>query len=198
MAAYAIRPYIPADEQAWLRCRVLAFLDSAYYDNVLREKEHYENPAIELVAVCDGQVVGFIDLECEREPGTVCSGRPGLGAMVWHLGVHPDYRRLGIARALLDEAMRRARTLGVTRLEAWTRDDAWVQAWYKAQGFARVESYLHVFADGGNELRGAVRSEMPGLLLVQAFGHYVGSDPAAIRQRFSRVHECVLYERPIA
>jgi hypothetical protein len=28
----AIRPYADDDERGWLECRVLAFLDSAYYD----------------------------------------------------------------------------------------------------------------------------------------------------------------------
>lgn len=55
-----IREYESKDEQGWVRCRVLAFLDSAYYDNVLREKEHYEHPAIELVAVIDQQLVGSV------------------------------------------------------------------------------------------------------------------------------------------
>ena len=43
---WTIRPYQPSDEAQWLRCRVLAFLDTAYYDNVCREKEHYSNPSI--------------------------------------------------------------------------------------------------------------------------------------------------------
>jgi hypothetical protein len=44
-----IRSYEPAHEQSWLRCRVLAFLDTAYFDSVEREKEPYDQPAIELV-----------------------------------------------------------------------------------------------------------------------------------------------------
>ncbi|MHB9058304.1 MAG: GNAT family N-acetyltransferase, partial [Bacillota bacterium] len=103
-----VREYRPDDERQWLRCRVLAFLDTAYYDNVLREKERYRNPSIELVAESEGSVVGLVDLECETAPGTVCSARPGLGAMIWHLAVHPDHRRRGIGGALLAEATRRA------------------------------------------------------------------------------------------
>ncbi len=189
-----VHEYRPEDEGQWLRCRVLAFLDTAYFDNVLREKERYGNPAIELVAESEGTVVGLIDLECETAPGTVCSARPGLGAMIWHLAVHPDHRRLGIAGALLTEATKRAAGRGIARLEAWTRDDAWVQKWYEAEGFRPVESYLHVFLDGGRELKGAVRNEIPGLLPVQAFAHYVGEDPEGMRTRFKRVHQCVLYE----
>ncbi len=34
MQPFLISAYRPADEQGWLRCRVLAFLDSAYFDDV--------------------------------------------------------------------------------------------------------------------------------------------------------------------
>lgn len=163
-------------------------------DNVLREKERYQNPAIELVAELDGAIVGLIGLECETEPGTVCSDRPGPGAMIWHLAVHPDYRGRGIARALFDEAVAWARARGIVRLEAWTRDDADVRRWYEQQGFQQVDSYLHVYLDGREEVTGAVRSEIPRLYPVHVFAHYVGEDWEGIRARFRRVHECVLYE----
>ena len=45
-----IRKYEDKDELGWVRCRVLSFLDSAYFDNVLQKKEHYNNPSLELVA----------------------------------------------------------------------------------------------------------------------------------------------------
>lgn len=46
-----IRDYQIEDETSWVRCRVLSFLDTAYYDIVAREKERYQHPSIELVAV---------------------------------------------------------------------------------------------------------------------------------------------------
>ena len=45
-----IRPYRDDDEQDWLRCSVLAFLDTAYFDSLFRRKPEYASPAIELVA----------------------------------------------------------------------------------------------------------------------------------------------------
>jgi hypothetical protein len=60
---FTVRPYEPADEVGWVRCRVLSFLDSAFCDAVEREKEHYENPSIELVADESGEIVGLLDLE---------------------------------------------------------------------------------------------------------------------------------------
>ena len=176
---------------------MLAFLNTAYYDNVLREKERYQNPAIELVARTGALVVGLIDLECETVPNTVCSARPGLGAMIWHLAVHPEHRQRGIGTALLSKVVAMAARKGIVRFEAWTRDDPWVQAWYESRGFRAVASYLHVFIEGAGELKGAIKSEVPGLMPVQTFAHYVGKDQEGIISRFTRVHRCVLYELKI-
>ncbi len=73
-----IRDYKVTDEIGWVRCRTLAFLQTAYFDNVLNKKEHYQNPAIELVAELNGQIVGLIDVEYEKEERTVCSRGEGL------------------------------------------------------------------------------------------------------------------------
>lgn len=185
-----IRPYEPADEAGWLRCRLLSFFGSAFFDAVEREKERYEHPAIELVAEDDGEIVGLLEMECEETPGTVLSNRPGLGGMIWHLAVHPDHQRQGIATALLEEAVGRARERGLVRLEAWTRDDAHVQRWYETHGFTLIDSYQHVYLE-----RDDLRAFDGELRLVKAFAHYTGDRPEEIRQRYGRVHDDVLYEK---
>jgi ribosomal protein S18 acetylase RimI-like enzyme len=187
---FTIRPYEPADEAGWLRCRLLSFFGSAFFDDVARVKEHYENPAIELVADDAGELVGLLDLECETD---ALAERPGRGGMIWHLAVHPDHQRQGIASALLDEAERRARERGLERLEAWTRDDAHVQRWYESHGFALIDGYLHVYLER-DDLR-ALDGHVGELRLVKAFAHYTGDRPDEIRQRFTRVHDDVLYEK---
>lgn len=194
MTEALIRPYVDADERGWLECRVLAFLDSAYYDAVEREKEHYKRPSIELVAEVDGAIVGLIDVECEEEPGTVCEDRPGLGGMIWHIAVLRDFRRLGIASRLLAAAEEAARARGIERFEAWTRDDPSVQRWYESHGFEQIRSYLHVYMHGRSEITGVVSAELE-LKPVRIFAHYTGDRPDEIRARFERVHDCVCYER---
>jgi ribosomal protein S18 acetylase RimI-like enzyme len=189
-----IRPYVAADEVGWLQCRLLSFFGSAFYDDVVREKERYERPAIELVADVGGEIIGLIDVECEEQAGTVCFDRPGLGGMIWHVAVHPEHQRRGIAADLVAGAERYARERGVVRLEAWTRDDPHVQAWYESLGFAQVSSYLHVYLERDEGLRN-ITFEDGKLKLVKAFAHYTGDEPDAIRKRFRRVHDCVHYER---
>jgi len=193
---YSIRPYAPADETGWVRCRVLSFLDSAYFDDVAQEKTRYDNPAIELVAEdIAGAITGFIDIECEETSGAVCSGRPGLAGMIWNIGVHPDHRARGLASKLLERAAGLARDRGIVRLEAWTRDDPEALAWYQAQGFRLIDTYLHVYLDY-DEAGQVLKSDLPGLRPVKVFSHF-SRDPARfaeVRQRFKRVHDCNLFE----
>jgi ribosomal protein S18 acetylase RimI-like enzyme len=193
-----IRAYRDDDERGWVVCRALSFLDTAFFDDVRRSKEHYDYPAIELVAERDGVIVGLLDAECDTEPGAVCELRPGLGAMIWHLAVHPDSRRQGVATALLREAERRARERGIERLEAWTRDDAAARTWYEARGFELVHSYLHVYIELEEGLRDLFPATADGIRPVKVFAHYVGEDRDAIYERFGRVHEDALFERGIA
>ncbi len=193
-----IRPYRAEDERGWVVCRVLSFLDSAFFDDVRQSKERYENPAIELVAEHNGDIAGLIDVECESEPGSVCENRTGLGGMIWHLAVHPDHQRRGVATALLREAEARARERGLERLEAWTRDDPAARAWYEARGFQLVDRYLHVYIELDEGLRELFPVTADGIRPVKMFAHYIGEDRDAMRSRFTRVHDDVLYELRLA
>ena len=91
-----IRPYLPADEQGWLRCRALAFLSTAYFDDVLTTKPRCDTTAVELVAEEAGAVIGLIDVAVEAELATIET-----------VAVHPDAPRRGIGSRLLDEASQR-------------------------------------------------------------------------------------------
>src|SRR5690625_3509428 len=153
-----IKAYENNDENGWVRCRVLSFLNTAYFDNVLQEKEKYENPSIELVAVSERQIVGLLDIEYETKEGTVCSRGTGLGGMIWHIAVHHDFQQKGIGKRLLNKDEQLAKSKNINRLEAWTRDDDWVVRWYENNGFIKVDSYLHVYLDGRIELEGHIKS----------------------------------------
>ncbi|WP_404932077.1 MULTISPECIES: GNAT family N-acetyltransferase [Priestia] len=193
-----IRDYKSTDETGWVRCRVLAFLDTAYFDNVLTSKEQYGNLAVELVAIENNQVVGLIDIECEMQAGTICSEKgTNLGGMVWHIAVHPDFRRKGIAYQLLCEAENRVRKLGINYLEAWTRDDNWVNKWYLKNRFEIKTSYLHVFLESSKEIKEAIHSSVQGLCLIQAFAHYTGTEKEKLMSEYKRVHECICYQKEL-
>lgn len=181
-----------------VQCRVLAFLDTAYFDNVLKKKEQYENLAVELVAIENNQVVGLIDIECEIQAGTICSKKEkNLGDMIWHIAVHPDFRRTGIAYHLLCEAENRVKKLSVNYLEAWTRDDNWVNKWYLKNSFEPQTSYLHVFLESSKEMQKTLNSSVKDLHPVQAFAHYTGTEKGKIMSEYKRVHECICYHKEL-
>ena len=193
-----IRKFTKYDEEGWVRCRVLAFLDSAYYDDVHREKEHYESQSIELVAEVQGEIVGLIDIECENEPHTVCSSSSDgdesrLAGMIWHLAVHPGFRRQGIAKGLLQQAIEESRELGLSRQEAWTRNDGQAEMWYQKQGFQRAESYYHIYIDSDEITPEILNAKVSGMYLRSTFAHYTGNDTSII-SKFKRVYRCSRYD----
>lgn len=180
---HLIRDYAPADEASWLRCRVLSFLATAYFDDVDRAKPAIPAPGLELVAVdAAGGVVGILDVLVEGDSATIDT-----------VAVHPDHQRLGIARDLLAEARARLSALGVTTLDAWTRDDPGTLDWYRAMGFAESDHYLHVFAHAYTdpaEPPRAVAQPHPDLRPVALFLHADLRHERAMRERFARVHVC--------
>ena len=196
-SGFQIRGYHDSDEQGWVRCRVLGFLDSAFFDDVRREKEQYDGPAVELVAVADGLVVGLIDLELGPAPGVPWE-TDARGGVICHVAVHPDHRRRGIGAALVGWALELAHDAALEIVQAWTRDDPWVHAWYEACGFRKRFSYLHVYLQP-HEVAGEVTMRTEGLRPVRAFAHYVGGPPLEdeLRARFERTHDHIPYERTV-
>jgi ribosomal protein S18 acetylase RimI-like enzyme len=176
-----IRAYGRGDELSWLRCRVLSFLDTSYYDDVAASKPRYER-GVELVAVHDDEVVGIFDASVDNND-----------AVLECIAVHPDYRRQGVGRRLLAQGLPKLRNLGGTRLTAWTREDLSANAWYLSLGFVETFSYLHVFAEGDTEVSKVVRVD-DGLVPVKVFLHAKADREAALRTEFARVYKCRSYE----
>jgi ribosomal protein S18 acetylase RimI-like enzyme len=190
---FTIRDYRHEDASQWLRCRVLGFLDSAYYDDVHVEKDTYDNPAIELVAEEGGAIIGLIDVELDTAESKVCSDGPRPAGMIWNLAVHPDHRRRGVARTLLDEARRRAAARGIKRFEAWTRDDGWVLEWYEARGFEKHETYVQAYLDP-KVLGDSLNISVPDFKPLVIYGHYVADDTDMIKRLSKRAHDCSRFD----
>ena len=100
-----------------------------------------------LVAVEDGRILGSATLELD---GRIEDDDPPIEpdeAHVRMLGVHPDHRGRGVARALMEACVERARAAGRTRLTlATTRRMTAAQRMYERMGFERRAD--RVFPDG--------------------------------------------------
>ncbi|MFB7749985.1 GNAT family N-acetyltransferase [Streptomyces sp. NPDC056121] len=178
-----IRDYNPADEASWLRCRVLSFLNTPYFDDVLQTKPEIPGPGFELVAAGDsGTVLGIIDVTVDGGLATIDT-----------VAVHPDHQHQGHGRALLTEAQARARALGLVTLDAWTRDLPDTLRWYRAMGFIESDHYLHVYANYSTEPGEpdrAIGSRRPGLKPMAAFLHARLEEERQLRSEFARIHVC--------
>ncbi|WP_035793723.1 GNAT family N-acetyltransferase [Kitasatospora mediocidica] len=181
--SYAIRAYTSADETPWLRCRVLAFLGTAYFDDVWQAKPRIDAPGFELVATEEnGTIVAIMDVTLEDGLATIDT-----------IAVHPDHQGRGIGSALLTEARARTAALGATTLDAWTRDDPDTLGWYRKSGFAESDHYLHVYANYYTQAAEpdlAIAERRPGLRPMMAFLHANLRDEAVLRKQFARVHIC--------
>jgi len=188
-----IRTYNSSDEKKWLKCRLLSFHDSAYYDDVYTEKPTFNNLSLELVAEINGKVIGILDLEKDNNNGSICFSKTGIGAMVWTIAVLPEYRRLRIASKLIVKAMDWAKTKDIDFIEAWTRDDKWVINWYKSIGFKRIHSYWHIYFKGDN-VKSLFSSNDKNIIPESIFAHS-NKDPKTMDQnKIDRFYKCSGYK----
>jgi predicted N-acetyltransferase YhbS len=81
-----------------------------------------------LVAEAGGRPLGTASLEVEDLPG-----RPDLSPWLASVLVTPEHRRRGVATALVQEVLRRARLLGHRQIWLFTADQA---PFYAARGWA--------------------------------------------------------------
>jgi len=100
-----------------------------------------------LVAVEDGRILGSATLEVGERIESDDPPLPPDEAHIRMLGVHPDARRRGIARMLIDACFDRAAALGKTRMTLHTthRMEA-ARTMYERMGFRRLPD--RVFPDG--------------------------------------------------
>lgn len=113
----------------------------------LADVEGRARVAIVFIAVEEGRVLGSATLEVGERIESDDPPLPPDEAHMRMLGVHPDARRRGIARMLIDACIERARAMGKTRMSLHTTHRMKVaRAMYEAMGFRRLPD--RVFPDG--------------------------------------------------
>jgi ribosomal-protein-alanine N-acetyltransferase len=86
-------------------------------------------------------------------------------AEIASLAVHPDYRRRGLAAALIGRALRELRAAGIRRVELMVRvGNTAGEQLYRSLGFRRVRTVPGYYEDGGDgilmRLNKVVRSKI--------------------------------------
>jgi ribosomal protein S18 acetylase RimI-like enzyme len=136
VVALAYRDFVDPDESDWLE----------YLERIADVATRARVARI-VVAVEDGRVVGSATVEVDAR---VEEDDPPLApdeVTVRMLGVHPDARRRGVARAMLDEAEAIARRAGRSRITLGTAARMRpAQSMYEHLGFRRLPD--RVFPDG--------------------------------------------------
>ena len=94
------------------------------------------SPAVVLVAEAQGQIVG-----------SVIGSFDGWRGNIYRLAVHPDFRRHGIARALVREVEQCLVRQGAGRITAWVEQEhPWAMGFWRAIGYeidARMVRFMN-------------------------------------------------------
>ncbi|PZF83990.1 GNAT family N-acetyltransferase [Jiangella anatolica] len=168
-----------------MRCRLLSFFATQYYDDVVTRRPRYDEPSIQLVAAAGAEVVGILDVTIRDAAATIET-----------VAVLPEHARAGIGTRLLHTALPELERRGPRTLDAWTREDPAANAWYRRSGFQEGHRYLHVYQDWDERDAGLAA---PGELgtPVRVFAHAPIEREAQLRARFRRVHVCRQYVRSL-
>lgn len=135
---YTIQNYTAEFEESWLRCRALSYMRSAFTDEITATRDNISaDKGISLVAVSDGMVVGLADAvyldNGEANPSSYGFAAGTRMTTLDAVATHPDYQHQGIARALINEMVRRLHTRG-GELLIYTLDDEPANALYRSLG----------------------------------------------------------------
>lgn len=135
--------YSPEYEDSWLRCRVLAYLYTSFYEDVETSKPQFDGrPTIELIAIQDGIVVGLLDMVLDSSDLKTSFLGEGLGAFLKIIAVHPDYQSQGIGQKLYQAAIKELEKTPIEFIELYTRGDEQANNFYQKLEFElRLETY---------------------------------------------------------
>lgn len=114
----------PAVNELWMSCKNMGFNDKDDSEEGI-EKLLDRNPNTCFVAICDNIIVGVI--LCAND------GRRGF---IHHMAVRENYRRLGIAKTLLDMGLKALKNEGINKvaLLVFKYNEAG-NAFWESQGF---------------------------------------------------------------
>lgn len=140
-----IRRYSPSDEDDWIKCQLHAYIESVYFDVLIKVRPRYENPVIDLVGLENDTIVGILDIEIEQEQGQFCFDETERSGMISVIGVLSRYRRKGIGTKLIEKGIKLMQeNYKVHRIEIWVREDPGTISWLKQIQFKEIHRFYEV------------------------------------------------------
>ncbi len=137
MPEFSIRSYQKSDELHWLDVHASVMVDSPAWWSVLHQKPQYKNDAIELVAVDDAKIVGFIDIEMNAK----IDEKDHPAGFVWEFGVHRDFRSQGIGKKLIEQAHNLMKEKFRIDKSIWYSQDETAQKYYEQIGMKQIDEH---------------------------------------------------------
>jgi GNAT superfamily N-acetyltransferase len=151
--SFEVRPARPEEHDEVGRVTALAyreFADSESWDRyleVIADVDARAHVGVVLVAVEEGRILGSATVELHERIEDDDPPLPEDQAEIRMLGVDPDERGRGVARAIMDASFEWAARVGKTRMRLHTTQRMkTAQAMYESMGFERLAD--RVFPDG--------------------------------------------------
>ena len=132
---FLIRECRPEEAEALLTLWSAAGTSPSITDTIADIRGTIESTAFVLVAEADQRIVGSLIVAFD-----------GWRGNMYRIAVHPDYRRRGIGRALVEEGEKRLTTQGAKRITALVEEKyPWATAFWLSVGYEIEPGIIRFF-----------------------------------------------------
>lgn len=132
---FSIRECLPEEAEALLALWQAAGTSPSITDTIADIRGAIESLASVLVAEVDQQIVGSLIATFD-----------GWRGNMYRIAIHPDYRRRGIGRALVEEGERRLAKQGAKRITALVEEKyPWATAFWSSVGYEIEPGIIRFF-----------------------------------------------------
>jgi ribosomal protein S18 acetylase RimI-like enzyme len=191
-----IREYKESDELKWLDVHASVMVDSYAWWTVIHKKPKYKKDAIDLVAVYNDSIVGFITIEINSD---IVKELKNVG-FIWEFGVHRNYRGNNIGKMLIYEAHKIMRDKYEINKSIWYSQDLKAQKYYEKLGMKEIERHWQFSINPTNEQLGMFKKD--GFICWEMRGSCSIEDFYKVKEKFKIIEDddalkpriCIGYE----
>ena len=143
-----IQEYFPFMELQWLNVHSSVMIDSAAWWTVLHKKPVYKKAVVDLVALIDGKIVGFIVVEINSD--IIAEINPA--GFVWEFSVHRDFRGNEIGKRLIEKAHAIMKEKFKINKSIWYSQEEKAQKYYERMGMKEIGRHWQFSINAGKKV----------------------------------------------